>query len=204
MNTELRQSMDKMKFALNHKWKFSSWYLAFFAGLCQFLITFAVTLINYFVIIFQNEILDIVKDFLAIKVISELDNETLFYIEHKGRKEISNLLVTDEALQEVLEIETTTSRDAKLVDGEDHINKFKLKEDANWVIRISNKAQAKLPTALRRRVSDRSCGEVFFYGVYRMLRFFYVVVWFYFSPFLAMTLQFLLPLAQNIKPEASS
>ena len=52
MNTELRQSMDKMKYALNHKWKFSSWHLAFFAGFCQFVITFSVTLINYFVIIF--------------------------------------------------------------------------------------------------------------------------------------------------------
>ena len=134
--------MDKMKYALNHKWKFSSWHLAFFAGFCQFVITFSVTLINYFVIIFQNQILDIVKDFLAIKVISELDNETLFYIEHKGRKEISHLLVSDEALQGVLEIETTTSRDAKPVEGKDNVNKFIRKKDADWVTRISTKAQA--------------------------------------------------------------
>lgn len=87
MNTELRQSMDKMKFALNHKWKFSSWQLAFLSGFTQFLITFFVTVINYFVIIFQNQILDIVKDFLAIKVISELDD--YFFVEHSGKKEIS-------------------------------------------------------------------------------------------------------------------
>ena len=34
MNTEMRQSMDKMKFALNHKWKFTLWHFAFLSGLC--------------------------------------------------------------------------------------------------------------------------------------------------------------------------
>ena len=113
MNTELRQSMDKMKFALNHKWKFTLWHFAFLSGFCQFFITLLVTIINYFIIIFSNDILEIVKDFLAIKVISELDD--YFFIEHKGRKEISNLLVTEEDLKGVLRIETTSSNDAKPV-----------------------------------------------------------------------------------------
>ena len=34
---------------------------------------------------------------------------------------------------------------------------------------------------------------VFLYVLYRLFRGFYVAIWFYISPFLAMTLQFLVP-----------
>ena len=95
MNKKLVMGMDKMKFALNHKWKFSAWYLAFLSGFTQFLITLLVTIINYFVISFITDILDMVKDFLAIKVISELDD--YFFSEHLSG-EISKDLIVNEGI----------------------------------------------------------------------------------------------------------
>ena len=70
MTNEINMGLNKMKFALNHKWKFSRWRYAYMAGLCQASITFLVTIISYFVLIFSDNVLDIVKDFLALEVIS--------------------------------------------------------------------------------------------------------------------------------------
>ena len=87
MNTELKMGMQKMKFVINHKWKFKEWRKAYLCGLAQVSITIMVTVINYFVIIFSPSIIDIVKDFLAIKVISELDD--YFFSEHTGKDEVA-------------------------------------------------------------------------------------------------------------------
>ena len=70
MTKEIGDGMNKMKFALNHKWKFSRWRYAYLAGLGQALIGYFVAVISYFVIIFDETVLDIVKDFVALEVIS--------------------------------------------------------------------------------------------------------------------------------------
>lgn len=62
----LKMGMAKMKFALNHKWKFMRWRYAFMAGFFQVTITFFVALISYFVIIFAESEIEVVKDFLAL------------------------------------------------------------------------------------------------------------------------------------------
>lgn len=82
---------------------------------------------------------------------------------------------------------------------------FKKKADASWVIDIKGpdrgeKMKQKLPTKLRREFCDRTGGEMCLYVVYRALRYFYVAIWFYFSPFIAMSLQFIIPLREKIVP----
>ena len=62
--------LSKMKFAINHKWKFSRWRYAYLAGLGQVIITTLVAIISYLVIVFAGSVIDIVKDFLALQVIS--------------------------------------------------------------------------------------------------------------------------------------
>ena len=71
LTKDLKLGMAKMKFALNHKWK----CYAYMAGLTQAIIIFLVAVIRYFVIIiFAEEELNIVKDFLALLVIAEVDS----------------------------------------------------------------------------------------------------------------------------------
>ena len=70
MTKEIGDGMNKMKYAINHKWKFSRWRYAFLSGLGQTLIGYLVAVISYFVIIFDDTVLDIVKDFVALEVIS--------------------------------------------------------------------------------------------------------------------------------------
>ncbi len=51
-------------------------------GLVQITIVAIVSIISFYIIIFESIIIEIVKDFLVIKVVAELDN--YFFKEFKG------------------------------------------------------------------------------------------------------------------------
>ena len=87
MMKDIKLGMGKMKYALNHSWKFESWGLAFLSGLCQMVMVLFTTIINYSIIIFTDDIIEIVKDFLAIVVITELDD--YFFAEHVDRDDVA-------------------------------------------------------------------------------------------------------------------
>ena len=100
--------MNKMKYAINHKWKFSRWRYAFLSGLGQTLIGYLVAVISYFVIIFDTTVLDIVKDFVALEVISQLDE--YFFVEYDEEKEKCKKILANTEYHEILTIQTTTSQ----------------------------------------------------------------------------------------------
>ena len=110
-------------------------------------------------------------------------------------------------------IETTTSFDAKDTDPKDiDSNKYEIKDDAAWVLKMlkyeqmkekkagktidETKDLLKLPKSIRFQSRDRKCDGCLAWAFYRLLRCLYVSVWFYFSPFVAMSLQFIIPLMQ--------
>ncbi len=66
MLPELQQGMQKMKYALNHPWKFEAPNLAIGIGFIQITIVAFVSVISYYIIIFTPIIIEIVKDFLVI------------------------------------------------------------------------------------------------------------------------------------------
>ena len=51
MTTELKEAMAKMKYPLNHYWRFNAYKTAFMTGLMQCTSIVLVTLLNYYVII---------------------------------------------------------------------------------------------------------------------------------------------------------
>jgi hypothetical protein len=92
MTHELKDGLAKMKFVVNHYWRFESPNIAFFTGYCQAFVIVLVTALNYIVIIVMSEtVIDIAKDFTALMVISEFDN--FFYEEHNSASEISKKIV---------------------------------------------------------------------------------------------------------------
>ena len=74
MSEEFTQGLQKMKYSLNHPWKFETPKNAFFAGMLQTLVLIMVTFCNYFVIIGEKDVSNVLINFLALLVISELDN----------------------------------------------------------------------------------------------------------------------------------
>ena len=79
-----------MKYACNHHWKYDDYKVAFMSGLLQTITIMAAELANLLVILLDDTITDIVMDFTAIAVISQLGN--IFYMAsiEKSWKELIN------------------------------------------------------------------------------------------------------------------
>ena len=112
-----------MKFALNHKWKFKRWRYAFFVGFTQMSVVFFVQLVNLGLIYSDGTALDIIKDFVSLIIIAELDDfyfmtvkeERLGQLINRGSIKLDDKILT---LSELTKIETTSSEDATAqVDG---------------------------------------------------------------------------------------
>ena len=71
---ELNQGFLLMKYALNHPWKFASWYNAFFIGFCQMLMILSVEFVNMNMLLTNETILETLMNFLALNIISEFDD----------------------------------------------------------------------------------------------------------------------------------
>ena len=110
MTNELKEGMAKMKFSLNHSWRFNHSKIAFLTGFLQTSEVVLVTLLNYYVIIaVSTTVIDIAKDFIALMVISAFDN---FFYEEYSDIEISKKLIIekDDLYETLFTIQTTTSR----------------------------------------------------------------------------------------------
>ena len=75
--------MNKMKYLLNHPWKFEYPVRAYMSGLFQATSMILVTIVNYYVILVSEDILDVVMNFLALLVIADIDN--FFFKTHSQR-----------------------------------------------------------------------------------------------------------------------
>ena len=101
----------------------------------------------------------------------------------------------------VFEIETTTS-----FDGTDNpewgeelegINKYEMGNDSKWVSKCIEKSQKEeklegMPQFLRYQFSERTFLQKLLRLVYMFFRSSYVIVWYYFMPFLAVVFQFVI------------
>ena len=87
------------------------------AGLFQVIINGFVAIISYFVIIYDETVLDIILDFLALTVIAELSE--YFFQEYVTSNEICKTIINDkenegsEKWDGLFTIETTTSTEAR-------------------------------------------------------------------------------------------
>lgn len=198
MSVELKQGLEKMKFAINHPWKFDKVGFAFLAGFCQATVIMVVTFLNYFTIIDATTVIDIVMNFLALAVIADLDD--MFFKVH-GSSEIGVEMVKNEEnkYDELYTIETTTSDDAEMNTKDpdlEGINKFEPSDASIWYEHLFANDQGSLkklqPESLKIKFMERSCSNKFMRMIYHLYRSLYVVVWYYFLPFFAIILQFVL------------
>ena len=111
LTRELQEGMLKMKYCLNHPYKFSFQMPAFFAGFFQATALILVTLLNYYLILEAASELDVVMNFLALEVVANIDD--MFYASH-GSYEHSVKMVVNEngSYDQLYQLETTTSDDA--------------------------------------------------------------------------------------------
>lgn len=91
-----------MKYSNNHSSKFTQWYIPFMLGLLQAQMVTIIELVNLINICAQNNIMDIVMNYVALAVVAEFD-DYIFEAVKRGDK-MPELLEKD-----MLEIEVTTS-----------------------------------------------------------------------------------------------
>ena len=75
INSEVENGLKIMKYQVNHYWKFKNGGLAYWAGILQVLSAVLIALINYAVITVSGNVLDLAKDFTALIIIAEIDNQ---------------------------------------------------------------------------------------------------------------------------------
>ena len=112
LNHEVSGALQMMKFANNHPWKFRYPTLAYFAGLFQLISTVLTAIICYFVIISSPDVLELAKDFTALMIINEFDNQFAMFSREKIATEAIKNTDTDKTYRNLFMIETTTSREA--------------------------------------------------------------------------------------------
>lgn len=73
--SDFKSGIRMMKFAINHHWKFTRYYMAFLAGLLQCFIAIYVEACVCFILVFGSpEIFDIIANYVIVLVIVEFQN----------------------------------------------------------------------------------------------------------------------------------
>lgn len=63
-----------MKYALNHPWKFEHWFMAFVVNFLQFGVLLSVEGVCIALLLLQENVLDVLMNFISLTIITELDD----------------------------------------------------------------------------------------------------------------------------------
>lgn len=195
LSGELRQALDKMKFALNHSYRFkpgSGYAVAFMSGFLQATMIFSVEIVNIISILSYGDTLNVVIAFLALAIVAQFDN---FFYDSLGANKDKELLETEIYKSTVL-IQRSSSKNArgkidgnKLLDANlDYLRDPQFAEK-EWKFSGINEGDNYIFVGF----NQRSCGNKFLAVVYRFYRVCYTALWFYFLPFAALLGSFFVP-----------
>ena len=195
LSDEFKNGMKNMKFVLNHPYRFDSPFIAFLAGFLQATSIAGIEVVNFFVILTSSTFLEVVMNFMALAIISDFDNA--FY-DSLGEDE-NKAIVEDPSFEHLYEITRTTSRFChpwKTADGLMSINNNKLEDEFIPADVLTNadalKGQTK-PENMLVTFAERTTYQKIMRCMYKVLRIFYMSVWFYFLPFIALLGSYLVP-----------
>lgn len=174
------------KYAVNNPDKFMSWQKAFMFGFLQMSITILVETVNMLVILQSTTTQDIVFNFIAVAIISDFDNFVFNSLRNEPLKE----LVSEENGAELMQISFTTSSKAKTFEQGGEASDMVNENGEPICMKISF-------------VKDRSCANKLFRMVYKLGRIFFVSVYFYFYPAMAVWCTFQIPLFFRTREKSS-
>ena len=172
-----------MKYSLNQHYKFSNCSVVFFVYFFRFIIILGIEIANIWVIVNSDTIQEVICNFVALTAITQFDD---FFYENITDDEFKGYLDTKkDEIRRCFRIETTTSWQS---DGKDEFKDY-VDDRTN----LKNNEGEKLI-----KIKVLRCGDSFWRGigfvVYKFLRVVYVSTWYYFAPFLAIILSYVVPL----------
>lgn len=155
---ELSGALQRMKYAVNHPYKFENFAVAFFLGVGQFTAVWFTEVLNILIILTSFAPLGAVFNFIALTVIADFDN---FIYEAMSAEYLTKLL-EEEVVEEEFKIEHTTSKRCSYQE----------------LTEIEDDNGDKRP--LRIRYNSRSCCNKFLFSFYKCFRLVYVSYYYYF------------------------
>jgi len=156
--------LDWMKYVCNHPYKFDGEYGKFFTTFLNYILTIWIEVANILVLMMTPDPLDLVSNFVSLVVITQFDE--LVYASMKD--EPCKKLIEKEFTEKCFCIEHTSSRKASHHESADVINQ----DGYSRPLRISFR--------------NRTCGNRCMFITYKICRCFYVSIYFYYLPFIAM------------------
>jgi hypothetical protein len=174
---DVSSALDNMKFALNHTYLFQDYSIAFTSAFFQFFTTVMTEVANDILILTALDPINCTLNFISLAIIAEFDN----YVYEALRNESMKKLLEAEVTEKVLVIMRTSSKKCK----ENEFSKVK-DEDGEYL-------PLKIPF-LGGGENGRTCGNKCLYVLYKIMRAFFVSVYFYFLPFMTILLTVLIPL----------
>ena len=171
LTDEVTDGLKMMKYAVNHPTRFNSFAMAWICGFMQMTSSLGVELSNIGVILGANDTISIVFNFIAVAIIAEFDN----YVFDSMKAETLKHIVDERFTKPAFPIIHTSSK--------------KCKDSEKGKIRDADGKRYKLKINMK----DRSYCNLVFFFLYKMLRMFYVSLFYYFLPFLTIILSTLLP-----------
>lgn len=173
---EVKQGLDLMKYAVNHRYFFLSYQKAFLMGFLQSFMTVSVESVNMLVILQSETTQDIVFNFIAVAVISDFDNFVFNSLRNEPLKE----LVKEDNVERFMPISFTTSPKSKPF------------SHGGQPSDVMDENGEPMPIKIR-YWSDRTCCNRMLFSIYRVFRIFFVSIYFYFFPPISIFLTFQLP-----------
>ena len=107
LSGQVSAGLAKMKFALNHSWRFNSVALAWTCGLSQMVITVSIEVLLYVLVVLSHELLEVITAAVALAVLAKLHE--VFSVEFASNSELTRRLLNEEKFAPLRTINTTTS-----------------------------------------------------------------------------------------------
>ena len=101
-----------MKYAVNHHWKFESYQIAWLCGWMQSFNVIIVELVNFAALLTNFTIIEIIRNFLALVVISQFDE---YFFSTVRNEPLAEIVDGDDHYEEFLKIQRTTSNRASRI-----------------------------------------------------------------------------------------
>jgi len=161
-----------MKYAVNHPYKFVKPHMAWLAGFMQAIATITIELASILVVCAAVDTIDIIFNFIALSILASFDNFVYESLKNESFKE----LISRPFTQETLKIKHTTSKKCQIHEVSDEIDE---KGNAR-PLRVSFRLRTK--------------GMKILFVIYKMIRTFFVSLYYYFFPFVCVIFSTLIPI----------
>lgn len=193
LQEELTAGLEKMKFAINHSYKFKDYTIAYFTGFGQSLMIVFVQTVNLVAILNYTTSSDVVICFLGYAIIADFDNHFYNALGDSPDKE----LITEDGYDELLfTIRKTSSRNANanVTENEFDCPAYSYLKEPQFEDRKFRLDRGGETQHIYIGFKDRSFSNKLLYIIYRVFRTIHVSFWFYFFPLLGVLGSFYVPL----------